>query len=91
MTPAQVAGNQEVKVATAVERFWDKVDRSDIEGCWTWTGYKDPKGYGQLWANHKMTLAHRFIWAEINGPIPEVCVYVTTAIIRLVCAFPTYS
>jgi SAM-dependent methyltransferase len=30
-------------------RFWTKVDASGgLEGCWPWTAYRDPDGYGQL-------------------------------------------
>ena len=34
-------------------------------------GASEFDGYVRLWVNHKMCLAHRLIWAFVNGPIPE--------------------
>ncbi len=49
------------------DRFWEKVLIAD--GCWTWTGHIDSKGYGRLGSDHAG--AHRLSW-EINvGPIPD--------------------
>lgn len=28
------------------ERFWSKVNKTD--GCWIWTAFKNPKGYGRF-------------------------------------------
>jgi hypothetical protein len=62
------------------DRFWQYVDRSDIDGCWLWTGAGLPKGYGQI-SDHRdgrkrPHLAHRIAWEmhyEVELP-SEVCV-----------------
>lgn len=44
-----------------VERFWGYVDKTDINGCWNWTGRKDKDGYGAIkyrrrsWRVHRMS------------------------------------
>lgn len=52
--------------------FWRKVDRSaGPEGCWPWTGYIEPSGYGRLGRTingcHRRLLVHRYAWAQHNG------------------------
>jgi hypothetical protein len=55
---------------TAEERFWARVVVAD--GCWLWTGYRLHNGYGSLMANGKKnTLAHRFAYELLVGPIPD--------------------
>lgn len=52
------------------ERFWAKVDKSG--NCWTWTAFKNPKGYGLM--GHVQAdgnqMAHRVSWVMANGEIP---------------------
>lgn len=52
-----------------IDRFWSKVDKtSDPNGCWVWTAYKDPNGYGRFYHGK---LCHRISY-EINvGPIDK--------------------
>jgi hypothetical protein len=40
-------------------------------GCWIWTAYKNPLGYGRFNNKGKMTLAHRYSYETYVGPIPE--------------------
>jgi hypothetical protein len=58
---------------TIDERFWMKVQKSN--GCWEWTAYRDPDGYGRFgWARKRRSeniLAHRVSWELHYGPIPE--------------------
>src|SRR5215831_7021758 len=59
-------------LASRIERFWSHVSKAD--GCWEWTAYRDPAGYGRLGAGSKkagVILAHRFSWIIHFGPIPE--------------------
>lgn len=62
---------------SAIERFMDRVLMCPMSGCWWWTGQIINTGYGsfvQGGRNHRH-LAHRWIWAHINGPIPDgLCV-----------------
>lgn len=57
------------------ERFWSKVNITDLFSCWEWTGYKNIQGYGIIGINGKLIKAHRVAWELIYGPIPEnICV-----------------
>lgn len=56
------------------ELFWSKVNKT--EGCWIWTGYRQPEGYGRVDAKTKLTssgtrLAHRIAYELLVGPIPD--------------------
>lgn len=51
------------------ERFWEKVDRREADGCWPWLGARCTHGYGNFWANGKHVRASRFSWEQVNGPI----------------------
>ena len=52
------------------ELFWSKVDKNGAGGCWSWTAYKNPDGYGRYSVNTKMVMAHRHAWTLVNGAIP---------------------
>ena len=54
-----------------IKRFWSKVDKKLDRKCWNWIAYKDRDGYGQIWFNRKMLLAHRFSWMIHFDSIPE--------------------
>ena len=32
------------------------------DGCWVWTGFCNPKGYGQTWLTDRVWLVHRLTW-----------------------------
>lgn len=51
-------------------RFESRIDKSN--GCWEWTGGKDPDGYGLLKIRVPRTTvkAHRASWILANGEIP---------------------
>ena len=60
-------------------RFWSKVEFAS--DCWMWTAYRGDdgfgknKGYGRYSYSYTQSLAHRFVWVTINGPIPKgLCV-----------------
>jgi hypothetical protein len=57
---------------TTVDRFWEKVQKT--ETCWLWTGSKRYKGYGAIGyrVNGKNVndRAHRFSYRLHIGPIP---------------------
>jgi len=52
------------------ERFVTKVTPVPM-GCWLWGGCKNHKGYGSFRLGRTTTLAHRYVFARICGPIPE--------------------
>ena len=54
---------------TLEQRLWAKVNKS--EGCWEWTGYITPQGYGLFWDGSRPNTAHRVSWGLSNGPIPD--------------------
>lgn len=54
---------------TLEQRFWPKVNKGT--GCWEWTGYVMPQGYGLFWDGKKPNTAHRVSWELTNGPIPD--------------------
>lgn len=58
------------------ERFWTKVDRSDRDGCWPWTGYLRGKpgattaGYGRLHFRGRVIPVTHVAWYLANGELP---------------------
>ena len=54
---------------TPYERIMSKALKNG--DCLEFTGSLKSGGYGQIYANGKPTVAHRFIWEYHNGPIPE--------------------
>ena len=56
------------------ERFERFVDRNGPNGCWSWTGYLRPNGYGHIGRGGKyggMIAAHRLSYMLHKGVIPE--------------------
>lgn len=47
----------------AIARFWSRVDRSNPEYCWPWTGKQQPGGYGVLSVDGRMMPATHFALA----------------------------
>lgn len=39
--------------------------------CWVWKGYRDRKGYGQVWYKGRAHWTHRLAYAAYVGEIPE--------------------
>jgi len=60
-------------VRDAAARFWSYVDKSaDPTCCWTWTGWLDKHGYGQVYWNGKRARpSHRVAYQLAYGDIPE--------------------
>lgn len=51
-----------------MERFWNKVNKT--ETCWLWTGTRTQGGYGRLRVNGQLWVAHRYAYERLVGPIP---------------------
>ena len=54
---------------SASVRFWTHVATGD--GCWEWTAGLTGAGYGRFSADGASVLAHRYSWAQANGPVPD--------------------
>ena len=39
--------------------------------CWMWTGRPNRNGYGRAWHKGAEPVAHRAVYEELVGPIPE--------------------
>lgn len=56
-----------------VARFWKFVQKGD--GCWLWTAYTNPQGYGCIQTfvdgKRKHVRAHRLSYVIANGPITD--------------------
>ena len=46
--------------------------RRDSSGCWEWQGATE-RGYGRVWdsSGQNTARAHRVLWTELVGPIPD--------------------
>jgi len=57
------------------ERFWEKVDRSNPDGCWPWKRYRAARGYGRFSVTvggvKIIKAAPRVAWELTHGPIPD--------------------
>lgn len=51
------------------DRFWRHVEKG--EGCWLWTGFCTPTGYGKTSVERRPAYAHRVSWELRYGPIPR--------------------
>jgi uncharacterized protein YcaQ len=54
----------------ASDRFWAKIVSTE-SGCWIWSASCSRNGYGQLWVDGRLAIAHRFAYERMVGPIPE--------------------
>lgn len=52
-----------------MDRFWNKVKKTD--NCWFWTAGTFDDGYGKFKFEKKNRKAHRISWLLTNGDIPE--------------------
>lgn len=61
--------NSEVLLTpTPTERLWVNSTRRP-GGCWEWTGFVRPDGYGEIRHNGVRILAHRFAYVLLMAPI----------------------
>lgn len=42
-----------------------------MSDCVFWQGYKTTNGYGVKVVNYKRKAAHRWVWEQANGPVPD--------------------
>lgn len=56
------------------DRFWSKIEIKTEEECWNWKEGTNKRGYGRFHipsTDNGVSLAHRFAYALVNGPIPD--------------------
>lgn len=58
-----------LKVITAEDRFWSRVDKTD--DCWNWTGSTLDDGYALFSVGGKNRLVHRYAYELQVGVIPD--------------------
>jgi hypothetical protein len=54
--------------------LWNSIRYDNQTGCWNWTHYKNPKGYGTRWYNRKKEMVHRIamhLWRgfDLKSPL----------------------
>lgn len=53
-------------------QVWPKVDRSNgPDSCWVWLAARGTGGYGLIKVAGRMRMAHRYVFENLVGPIPE--------------------
>lgn len=55
----------------ALKRFHGSYEQVTESGCWIWMGTISPKGYGQFHCQAQRHTAHRWIYEQLHGTIPE--------------------
>jgi len=53
------------------ERFNEKIKDDPRTGCWVWSSYIDPAGYGRFSLGGEACYAHRVSYEMKIGPIPN--------------------
>ena len=51
--------------------FWALVDKSSVDGCWTWLGWREPVGgYGRFKIKNVQHPAHKYSYLFAKGGVP---------------------
>lgn len=71
------------------ERFWSRVDKIELTGCWLWDGYINKNRYG-TWSysedgKTRTVYAHRAAYELLRGPIPDGLVLDHQCRVRFCC------
>jgi hypothetical protein len=43
----------------------------EVADCWVWTGHRFKAGYGALRVGSRQLVAHRWVYEELVGPVPD--------------------
>jgi hypothetical protein len=49
----------------------EKIEYEPNSGCWLWIGARRVREYGSIQQGDKSILAHRYVYEQHRGPIPE--------------------
>lgn len=52
-------------------RLWRAIDVGHPRDCWNWQGKIESNGYGRIKVAGRMVSAHRSVWVDVYGPIPD--------------------
>lgn len=67
--------NNRQRTSKPEDRFWPKVKKGRSDECWEWkAGLGSSNGtpsYGNFWDGQKLVRAHRWIFEQTKGPIPD--------------------
>ena len=63
-------------------RFFNNIIKDQNTGCWLWTGFICPSGYGEVSVSGKRVRAHRYSWMIHKGDIPESLLICHTCDVR---------
>lgn len=53
------------------KRFWRKVNKATLTGCWEWIGGLNETGHPRFWIDRKLVGAHRYSYETQVGAIPD--------------------
>jgi len=53
------------------DRFWSKVYKYGVGGCWYWLAGLSIDGYGRFSIGHTTVKAHRYAYEALGSPIPD--------------------
>lgn len=56
---------------TLPDRIWSKLDVRGPDECWPWQAALSTMGYGKVWDGERSAYAHRIIYKDQVGPIPD--------------------
>lgn len=60
---------------TTIARFWSKVDVGSPNACWNWRAGASTFGHGRFKLSGRLVSPHRFVYEQVNGPIPASVSY----------------
>lgn len=59
------------RTRTTYDRIVARTERDETTGCWIFQGSTNRLGYGRAFAYGKTRNAHRVIYTEVYGPVPD--------------------
>jgi hypothetical protein len=62
----------------------------DGSHCWEWTRCENLAGYGCLYYNGKLHLAHRWFYEQLIGPIPNGNMHLHHTCKNTLCVYPNH-
>lgn len=54
-----------------INRFWNKVQRNESDGCWQWMGSYHKSGRAVFWFSGRQVYSSRLCWMLTRGTAPD--------------------